>query len=256
VVVVPHGYNPPQRLSTIGVAFAPTPQGRRALREAAAAARMTEADLRVLTVVKPGIGADASAGPAREAAARNHAQLEATVADAIAELAGGVPAESDVLVDDPADALVSVSPYLDLLVIGSRGHGPGLAALLGSVSRRVATKAHCPVLVVPRGSTSALAPWADRSETTTAGVPLRAITVLAAERIHDVRREKVGGFAGAVYPNAPVGTYTEAVRLRRQGAGGFAGDPDEQRQGSFGDTDLQTRHTMRSSQSVSLSASS
>jgi nucleotide-binding universal stress UspA family protein len=239
VVVVPHGYDPPQRLSTIGVAFAPTPEGRRALREAAAAARMTEADLRVLTVVKPGIGADASAGPARESAARNYAQLEATVADAIAELADDARAESDALVDDPADALVSVSPNLDLLVIGSRGYGPGRAVLLGSVSRRVAMKARCPVLVVPRGSTSALAPRAHR---TAAGVPARDIQVLATQQIHDVRHERVGGFAGPVYPNAPVGTYAGAVRLRRQGAGAFAGDPDEQQQGSFGDTDTIIRY--------------
>ena len=86
VVVVPNGHDPPQRLSSIGVAFVPTPEGRRALRAAATIAQMADADLRVLTVVRPGIGADASAGPARDAAERNRAALEATVADAIAEL--------------------------------------------------------------------------------------------------------------------------------------------------------------------------
>jgi hypothetical protein len=58
---------------------------------------------------------------------------------------------------------VSVSSHLDLLVMGSRGYGPRLGALLGSVSRRVTWNARCPVLVVPRGSTSWLAPWADRT---------------------------------------------------------------------------------------------
>jgi hypothetical protein len=53
----------------------------------------------------------------------------------------------------------------------------------------------------------------------------------------DVRREPVGGFAGRVEPDAPVGTYGGSVVLRRQGAGSFAGDPDHQRQGSFADTD-------------------
>jgi hypothetical protein len=47
----------------------------------------------------------------------------------------------------------------------------------------------------------------------------------------------VGGFAGPVAPDAPVGTYGNGKVLRRQGAGGFAGDPDHQRQGSFADTD-------------------
>ena len=148
VVVVPHGYDAPKQLTTVGVAFVPTPEGRRALHEAAAIAQMSDADLRVLTVVKPGIGADASAGPTRQAAERSRAQLKATVAAALAELADGVRAESEVLVDDPADALASVSPHLDLLVMGSRVYGPGLAVLLGGVSRRVTMKARCPVLVV------------------------------------------------------------------------------------------------------------
>ena len=254
VVVVPNGHNPPQRLSSIGVAFVPTPEGQRALRAAATIAQMADADLRVLTVVRPGIGADASAGPARDAAERNRAALEATVADAIAELTPGVRAESEVLVDDPATALASVSPNLDLLVMGSRGYGPGLAVLLGGVSRRVTMTARCPVLVVPRGSTSALAAWGDTAAAyktysskavarravralAAAGVPRRDILLLTGRRLHDIRREAVGGFAGAVDPSASVGTYAGAPRLRRQGRGGFAGDPDQQRQGSFADAD-------------------
>ena len=70
------------------------------------------------------------------------------------------------------------------------------------------------------------------------GVPARDIRLLAARRpLGDVRREPVGGFAGPVAPDAPVGTYGNRPVLRRQGAGGFAGDPDEQRQGSFADAD-------------------
>jgi len=53
----------------------------------------------------------------------------------------------------------------------------------------------------------------------------------------DVRREPVGGFAGRVPPDAPVGTYGDIRRFRRQGAGTFAGDADRQRQGSFADAD-------------------
>jgi nucleotide-binding universal stress UspA family protein len=254
VVVVPHGYDPPSRLSTVGVAFVPTPEGHRALHEAAHVARMSDADLRVLTVVKPGIGADASAGPAREAAERNRAALEATVADAIAELPVGIRAESEVLVDDPADALASVSPHLDLLVTGSRGYGPGLAVLFGGVSRRVTMTARCPVLVVPRGSASALAAWGDTAAVSktysstavarravrvlmAAGIARRNILLLTGRRMRDVRREAVGGFAGAVDPSAPVGAYAGAPCLRRQGRGSFAGDSDEQRQGSFADAD-------------------
>jgi nucleotide-binding universal stress UspA family protein len=259
VVVVPRGYDAPKQLSTIGVAFAPTPEGRRALHEAGTIAAMSDADLRVLTVMRPGPGADASAGPTRQAAERNRAQLEGTLTAAIAELDQGVRAEGEVLVDDPADALVDVSQHLDLLVMGSRGYAPGLAVLLGGVSRRVTTKARCPVLVVPRRSTKSLAPWTHRRVTTVCrtyaseaiardavdtltagGVPRRDIWLLTGHRIHDIRHENVGGFAGAVDPSSPVGTYAGAVRLRRQGAGAFAGDPDEQRQGSFADADIGT----------------
>jgi nucleotide-binding universal stress UspA family protein len=150
VVVVPHGYEVPTQLTTVGVAFVPTPEGESALHEAVTIAEMSGAGLRVLTAVKPG-DPDASVGLTR--------QLDI----ALAEPADGVRAEREVLVDDPVDALVSVSPHLDLLVMGSRGYGAQLGVLLGSVSRRVAMKARCPVLVVPRGSTSWLAPWAQRT---------------------------------------------------------------------------------------------
>jgi nucleotide-binding universal stress UspA family protein len=39
---------------------------------------------------------------------------------------------------------------IDLLVAGSRSHGPLARTLLGSVSRQLAHNASCPVLVVPR----------------------------------------------------------------------------------------------------------
>ena len=70
-----------------------------------------------------------------------------------------------------------------------------------------------------------------------AGAPGRKIRLLRGSRLRDVRREPVGGFAGAVGPADPVGTYAGGVRLRRQGAGSFAGDPDRLRQGSFADVE-------------------
>lgn len=44
----------------------------------------------------------------------------------------------------------SIEKDVDLLVLGSRGYGPLTRVLLGSVSRRAAQDAPCPVLVVPR----------------------------------------------------------------------------------------------------------
>jgi hypothetical protein len=70
-----------------------------------------------------------------------------------------------------------------------------------------------------------------------AGVPGRDVRLLSGCRPGDVRREPVGGFAGAVGPDEPVGTYGGVRRRRCQGTGSFAGDPDRQRQGSFADAD-------------------
>ena len=69
------------------------------------------------------------------------------------------------------------------------------------------------------------------------GVPERVIRLLAGRAPRDIRHEPVGGFAGPVAPDAPIGIYGGRVVQRRQGAGSFAGDPDLQRQGSFADTD-------------------
>ena len=69
------------------------------------------------------------------------------------------------------------------------------------------------------------------------GVPERDIRLLAGSAPGDVRREPVGGFAGPVAPDAPIGTYGSREVQRRQGTGSFAGDPDQQRQGSLADTD-------------------
>src|SRR5215204_905567 len=72
------------------------------------------------------------------------------------------------------------------------------------------------------------------------GVHGRDMHLLTRREPRDVRREPVGGFADPAGPDAPVQTYGNGTVLRRQGAGSFAGDPDQQRQGSFADTDRVT----------------
>jgi nucleotide-binding universal stress UspA family protein len=47
-----------------------------------------------------------------------------------------------------AAALIDASAGADLLVVGSHGHRGVAGSLLGSVSRRVAEHAHCPVVIV------------------------------------------------------------------------------------------------------------
>jgi hypothetical protein len=70
-----------------------------------------------------------------------------------------------------------------------------------------------------------------------AGVPGPDIRLLRPCRLHDVRNEPVGMFAGPAGPDAPIGTYADIRHARRQGAGSFAGEADRQRQGSFADAD-------------------
>jgi nucleotide-binding universal stress UspA family protein len=83
-------------------------------------------------------------------------EAESQLRNVVADLDSGVPVEAEALVGDPAEVLRDFSEGLDLLVVGSRGYGPLRAVLLGSVSRRLMTEAHCPVIVVPRGVEAAL----------------------------------------------------------------------------------------------------
>ena len=69
------------------------------------------------------------------------------------------------------------------------------------------------------------------------GAPRRAIRLLTGSRLHDVRDERVGTYAGAIDPDAPVGRFAGRPRRRCQGTGSFAGDPDRQRKGSFADVE-------------------
>ena len=128
---------------TIGVDYVDRAEGHEALRGAHALARRAGGTLCVVTAVSPG-----SAG-AREGELR--ALAEGAQRSAIATLGADVAVKADVFVEDPADVLIRASENLDLLVCGSRGYGPSGAVSLGKVSRRVATEAGCPVVVVPRG---------------------------------------------------------------------------------------------------------
>jgi nucleotide-binding universal stress UspA family protein len=66
----------------------------------------------------------------------------------------GVPADGEIMEGNAADEIVALADNRDasLIVLGSRGHGPLVGALLGSVSAGVMQQARRPVLIVNPGS--------------------------------------------------------------------------------------------------------
>jgi nucleotide-binding universal stress UspA family protein len=79
-------------------------------------------------------------------------ELEDTLRAAVGAVPPGVTGESAVVYGRPADAILhdaeSFAP--DLIVAGSRGHGPIATMLLGSVSAELVDRAPSPVLVARR----------------------------------------------------------------------------------------------------------
>lgn len=163
VAVVPHGYHRPEGgVRRIGAAYAPTVEGREALHQAAVLARARGVEMRAIRVLDPeraeaqshGMMAQAhhEVAPEEEEHARERIAGEQDFEAALASLPRGVRVERDVLYMDPAEGLLAAAQGLDLLVMGSRAYGPRRAVLLGSVSRRVAERTPCPVIIVPRVS--------------------------------------------------------------------------------------------------------
>jgi nucleotide-binding universal stress UspA family protein len=82
---------------------------------------------------------------------------EQVLADAITEVAGEFPAvtiHGQVIEGHPAYVLQQAAAGAQLLVLGSRGHGGFVGALLGSVSQYCVQHATCPVVII-RGPTTA-----------------------------------------------------------------------------------------------------
>lgn len=79
--------------------------------------------------------------------------LDQTISDALDNDAGGAQQSVQItraaLPGQGAKVLVDEVTEWDLLVVGSRGHGAFVGALLGSVSHHVVAQAPCPVVVVP-----------------------------------------------------------------------------------------------------------
>jgi nucleotide-binding universal stress UspA family protein len=166
VTVVPQRWEPGGGLSTIGVAYVDSDEGRAALRAGHALARRTGATLRVIAVVEHTLGMHLDTEPTlagradktdlEDVEGLQRVETEKHLREVVATLHDGVEVEVDAFIGDPGDVLIDLSAHLNLLVCGSRGYGPVRAVLLGSVSRRITAEARCPVIVIPRGVKAAL----------------------------------------------------------------------------------------------------
>jgi nucleotide-binding universal stress UspA family protein len=100
----------------------------------------------VMTPMPP-MGAAAAARTGAEAGPDFQTQLN----DAVAELPEELRALPVLDRGDPVRKLLEEAELgVDLMVLGSRGFGPVMRLLIGSVSSRVIRECPCPVMVVPR----------------------------------------------------------------------------------------------------------
>ncbi|QIZ38667.1 universal stress protein [Saccharopolyspora sp. ASAGF58] len=83
-----------------------------------------------------------------DSVARAEWELRKAVDETSALLATSVPVHREVVSGHAARALLDEAQGADLLVVGNRGHGGFVGALLGSVSQHCVSHAHCPVVVV------------------------------------------------------------------------------------------------------------
>jgi nucleotide-binding universal stress UspA family protein len=70
----------------------------------------------------------------------------------VARAAGATLESLTAPADRAVEELADRSRDLDLLVVGSRSHGPVRRVLLGSTSTRLVREAACPLLILPRGA--------------------------------------------------------------------------------------------------------
>ncbi len=157
VAVAPHGWRlrSPDASLRFGAGVTSSPESVEALALAAHLSANAHASLRVLSAVhlpSPAHPMFAATGTSYGDWCRAQRRAaERTARDAVAAVAADVPAEIVVSDGDPVGQLTNASRHLDLLVVGSRRYGPLRRALLGGVSAALIERAHCPVLIVPRG---------------------------------------------------------------------------------------------------------
>jgi nucleotide-binding universal stress UspA family protein len=151
------------------------------------------------------------------------ADLSRVLAEARTSLeAAGLAVEVELLRGRPSSAIVDDGKHWgpDLIVVGSRGHGPVETALLGSVSAAVVDHATCPVLVARGDRVSRIVLAEDGSpagmaarNVVAAWPPFAAIPVLVVGVV-DVAAPWRSGIAPTMFA-AALDVYTEMLATAR-----------------------------------------
>jgi nucleotide-binding universal stress UspA family protein len=138
-------------MKTIMFATDGSDQAAGALNVAIELAKDVGAKLEVLSVQPPlPVGRGAGGGPRVLEVEQKHGSEHIAEAAVAAAAAVGVNATAHTAHGDVVDCICAASETLnaDLVVIGSRGHGPVTGALLGSVSHALIKRSQIPVTIV------------------------------------------------------------------------------------------------------------
>ena len=156
VAVAPRDYSRQEEtgIKRVGVGYTAGPEAGEALSAAVGLAARTGAALRLLSVVEPStVAATLPLGWGfGELEATKRDDLTRRIGHAIEDVAATMDISGDVVDGYADDELARLSREVDLLICGSRGQGLIGSVTLGNASTGVMRKAHCPVLVVPRGA--------------------------------------------------------------------------------------------------------
>ncbi|HEY8467626.1 MAG TPA: universal stress protein [Solirubrobacterales bacterium] len=160
ILVAPHGYSSsePAQFRRLGVGVDGSEESDAAMAVAGALAKRLDAELLAVAVVEP-----PDFGHMTPPALYESATYQEAVADAmqkvldryLAEVPEGVRASSRLAHGDAGLALAEAAAELDLMIVGSRRHGPLRRALLGGVTHRLMHHCPSPLLVLPRDASPA-----------------------------------------------------------------------------------------------------
>ena len=150
VAIAPMGYAATaHQLSSIGVGYDGSRESEHGLAAARELARRYGSTIKVLSVVS------LQSIPSGEPTPENWPDVaKQLMDDGLLRLRGLDDVERDVTYGEPSDELAHFSANLDLLIVGSRSHGPLGKLMNGSTSNYLAGRGRCPLVVFPRAATT------------------------------------------------------------------------------------------------------